>query len=552
MKRIILLLSLVVLSASCIEDLSKYDYKKTNEVTYKSVNEGYTFTSGDQASMVAPVEFSETFANEADIDKKFEINWYLNEELVATGYRISYTFKKVGGFSLIIKITNRETGEVYISDNYTVHAKSAIGWGWMLLCDYGTGNSSLSFIAPNTYFASHKLEDLMDLPEPLGQGPKSLNYYYVLGSIPNNYVSGLPKIVLNQQSGTVTLDGRNLMKDKMMADEFLAGAEPESDFTMSGFAWKGNYYLIATPQGNVYVKAFEREYDEIPFYGTYASMPFNFEGGANITYFQGFQNVTFWTANSDKALMYDSLNDRFLVFVPGGYGTDYETYSPKVVYLSHYDETAEFEASVPKVNELPQGTRCLAAGAYEIVAPDESGYGQTTYPNYVTLIDLGGTGNYQVYTFEAKTLGYANHIITQNTMTAFTGSTVMTDKSVVLMSTNFEKNPYFYFTDGGKNFYVYSMATKSHVLAYTAGSRITHLCGSPIVCEFKDYGGNSEAVNWRMALVQENGDVDIIDVATDNMIKAFEGRNPDLHLKSLSGFGDVKDIVWATNFEGEY
>ena len=55
-----------------------------------------------------------------------------------------------------------------------------------------------------------------------------------------------------------------------------------------------------------------------------------------------------------------------------------------------------------------------------------------------------------------------------------------------------------------------------------------------------------------MALVQENGDVDIIDVATDKMVKAFEGRNPDLHLKSLSGFGDVKDIIWATNFEDEY
>ena len=120
------------------------------------------------------------------------------------------------------------------------------------------------------------------------------------------------------------------------------------------------------------------------------------------------------------------------------------------------------------------------------------------------------------------------------------------------MSTNFEKNPYFYFTDGDKNFYVYSMATRSHVLAYTANSRITHLCGSPIVCEFKDYGGNSESVNWRMALVQENGDVDIIDVAADKMVKAFEGRKPDLHLKSLSGFGDVKDIIWATNYEGEY
>lgn len=548
---------MLALSVSCIEELSKEglskdDEIKTNKVTFKSVIEGYTFTSGDNAKLVAPVEFSEKFADEADIDKEFEINWYLNEELVGTGYKIDYTFKKVGGFSLILKITNRKTGEVYISDSYSVQAKSAIGWGWMLLSDYGDGNSSLSFIAPNSYFASYKLEEMMGLPEPLGQGPKTLNYYYVMGSIPNNYVSGLPKIVLNQQSGTVSLDGRNLMKDKMMADEFLSGAEPEGDFTISGFAWKGNYYLISTPEGNVYVKAFERTYDDIPFYGTYSSMPYTFDGGADISYFQGFQNVTFWTANSDKALMYDSLNERFLVFVPGSYGTAYEDYSPKVVYLSHYDEDGEFDASVPKVNALPQGTKCLGAGAYEIVAPDESGYGQTTYPNYVTLLNLGGSGNYQVYTFEVNPLGSSNHIITKNTMTAFSGSSLMTDRSVVLMSSNFEKNPYFYFTDGDKNFYVYSMAAQSHVLAYTTGSRITHLCGSPIVCEFKDYGGNSESVNWRMALVQENGDVDIVDVAVDKMVKAFEGRSPDLHLKSLSGFGDVKDIIWATNYEGEY
>jgi hypothetical protein len=222
---------MLVISISCIEDLSEYNYKKTNKVTYKSVIEGYTFTSGEQAQLVAPVDFAEPFENETEIDEKFEINWYLNEELVGTGYRISYTFKKVGGFSLILKITNKETGEVYISDSYTVQSKSAIGWGWMLLSDYGDGNSSLSFIAPNSYFASHKLEELLELPEPLGKGPKALNYYYVLGSIPNNYVSGLPKIVLNQQSGTVTFDGRNLMKDKMMADEFLSGAEPETDFT---------------------------------------------------------------------------------------------------------------------------------------------------------------------------------------------------------------------------------------------------------------------------------------------------------------------------------
>lgn len=546
------IIPILLLSTSCIEDLSKYDYKQTNKVTFKSVIEGYTFTSGDEVEIVAPVQFSEAFTNEEDIDKTFDIGWYINEELVATGYRIKHTFRKVGGFSLILKITNRDTGEVYISDNYSIQSKSAIGWGWMLLSDYGEGESSLSFIAPHTFFSSYRLEKLFDLPEPIGRGPKSLHYYYVLGSIPNNYVSGLPKIIVNQESGTVTLDGRNLQKDKWMADEFESGTEPESGFTMSGFAWKGNYYLISSLDGHVYVRTFHRDYDEIPFYGTYSSMPFAFEGGAHISYFQGFQNVTFWAANEDKALMFDALNSRFLVFVPGGYGTDYEAYSPKVVYLSYYDEAGTFDPSVPKVNDLGQGTRCLAAGAYEIVAPDESGYGQTTYPNYVTLLDMGGVGDYQVYTFAVEPLGYTNHIITQNTCTAFSGASLLKEDSVVLMSSNFEKNPYFYFTDGENNLYVYSMETQSHVHIYTSESKITHLCNSPIVCEFKDYGGNSESVNWRLAVVQEGGKVAIVDVAIPTMVKAFEGRNPDVEITKLSGFGDVKDIIWATNYEGEY
>ena len=67
-----------------------------------------------------------------------------------------------------------------------------------------------------------------------------------------------------------------------------------------------------------------------------------------------------------------------------------------------------------------------------------------------------------------------------------------------------------------------------------------------------NYGGNSEAVNWRMAVVQEGGYVDIIDVATGKIIKVFEGSAPDLGIKKLSGFGDVKDIIWATNYDGEY
>ena len=30
------------------------------------------------------------------------------------------------------------------------------------------------------------------------------------------------------------------------------------------------------------------------------------------------------------------------------------------------------------------------------------------------------------------------------------------------------------------------------------------------------------------------------------------GQQPDLLLKSISGFGDIKDIEWVTNYEGEF
>ena len=36
------------------------------------------------------------------------------------------------------------------------------------------------------------------------------------------------------------------------------------------------------------------------------------------------------------------------------------------------------------------------------------------------------------------------------------------------------------------------------------------------------------------------------------MVRLFEGFAPDLELQTFSGFGDVKGVVWCTNYEGEY
>ena len=55
-----------------------------------------------------------------------------------------------------------------------------------------------------------------------------------------------------------------------------------------------------------------------------------------------------------------------------------------------------------------------------------------------------------------------------------------------------------------------------------------------------------------MAVGQEDGKIAIVDVDKSKMVKVFEGAAPNLEIKVLSGFGDIKDIVWATNYEGEY
>lgn len=550
MKNIITVVCAMLALSSCVEDLSQYEYLQTNKVTFDSfLDHDYTWTSGEEVELVAPITFSQPYENEADIDKDFEINWYVNAELMSQGYRIKYVVDKVGAFSIALKVVNRTTGETYVSDVFRANAKSSFGWGWVVLSEREQEASSLSFISPLGLFANHKLES--NIPDGLGTGPKNIYHYYVLGSIPDVYISGLSKVIVNQKSGTVTLDGDSYQKDKWMRDEFASGTEPVDDFTMAGFAWKETYYLIYTPEGDIYERTMSNEFSGVPYYSTYSSTPMSFDGGAKIGCFNSFKNVSYLVPNEDITMLYDELNSRFIAIEADGFGETYDDYRPKPIYLSFYDQDGEFDPSVPKVDNLGAGTKCLGIGAYEFSGVTESG-GFNTFPKYVTLLDLGGSGNYQLYRFSVTPMNANNHVITENTMVPFTGASILTKDSKVLMSTDFEKNPFFYFTDGNKKLYVYSMDAGTHALAYEASSKITGMSSSSLACPFSSYGANSTAANFRLALTQEGGVVSVLDVAESKMVKLFEGQKPDLHLKSISGFGDIKDIEWVTNYEGEF
>ena len=554
MRKLFYFASIFFLSVSCIEDKSNYDYIKTVKVTFVDQIQGYTFVSGETVDLVAPITFSEDIV-EQDIDNLFDITWWLDEEKIAEGYRITHTFKEVGGFALVVKVINRETGETFLSESMRSTTKNAVSWGWIVLSARENNVSSLSFMHPVSFNTLHHLEN--DIPGGLGTGPKGLEYYFVDGSIPSSYISGLAKLIVNQSSGTVTLDGAMLLKDRSLADEFQNGSEPEDELTITGFAWKETFYLIASEKGNLYMRYLPYEYSHIPYYGTYSNMPYPFDGGAKIGCFQGFQNVSRFVRNEDMAIMYDELNGRFLAFTTGNWydKNNPDPYRPILVEFQHYDETQNFDPSVPKVNDMGANTRCLAIGAYEsetYTYTDEETGEQVSQgcSVYASVIDLGGNGDFHLYRFDVSPLSYRDHTIVGHSIRPIDGP--MDTNSIIKMSSDFSRNPYFYYTDGDNKLYAYSMELNASKLIYEASAKIVSLASSPLDCEFASYGGNSTVPNWRLAVGQSDGNISILDVKAKNMTDIFDNYPTNIVLKTVGGFGDIKDIVWATNYTAEF
>ena len=548
-KKFLCIAALLPVFFSCYKS-SEVVAPDPSPISFLSMPEGFSVVSGETARLTAPVKFPEKYATKEAIEKEFDVQWYIDGVLAASGFEVDITIETIGGCAVVLKVIRRDTGETWLSDGYTLNSKSSVGWGWMVLSDHGDGNSSLGFVNPRTMRAHLNLE--RQIEGGIGTGPKSMYYYYVLGSIPNSYISGLPKILINQSGGSVTLDGSTLQKDMWLKDEFDGGVEPETDFTITGFAWKKSYYLIASSQGNIYLRCMNSSNASIPYYGRYSSMPHSFDGGFRADYFQGFQNVSYWCADEDLVLLYDGACSRFLIVTKGGYGQTYESYRPKVVYLSYYDVDGSFDPAMRRVDNLGSGTRCLAAGAYEKVGTDESGLGLNFYPSYVALMDYDGAGDYQLLRFTVDPVTPDSHVITEASQTAFSGAHELTDSSLIRMSANFEVNPFFYFTDGGKNLYAYSMDAGTHKLLYSAGADIVSLCTSPVNSSFSAYGGTPADVNWRLAVGLSDGSIDFLDVSSSTMVHVFEGLSTVKPLASVQGFGSIKTIVWATNYESEY
>ena len=97
------ILQLLVITG-CYDDLGNYDYTDSAKVSFvNSASSDYTFMVGTLFEMDAPINFSTDIGN---VDELFTVQWYLNRELIYTGYHLKYQFEKGGTYELILKVIN--------------------------------------------------------------------------------------------------------------------------------------------------------------------------------------------------------------------------------------------------------------------------------------------------------------------------------------------------------------------------------------------------------------------------------------------------------------
>ena len=190
-----------------------------------------------------------------------------------------------------------------------------------------------------------------------------------------------------------------------LAHEFENRKEPEG-LKIMDFAFKEEYYVICSEQGEVYIRAVGTDNKAIPYYGKYGAMPYEFEEVAvspvshrSTTSLIGVPTKNVVSCMMSKMPVLSALHiirsgEQFIL-LPSSTS-------------KHTIGDLEVPSGVLRVNNMGAGTRCLAIGAYEKKDVASNG-GLTFWSNYVSLIDVQGTGNYDLHEFAVKDMDNNSH-----------------------------------------------------------------------------------------------------------------------------------------------
>lgn len=241
---IFLWLLLGVLSISCLDDKTNYDYKRLNEISkIENIESSYTIYPGDELTLEPVLKFTLD-----SIHPSVGYEWYVDLEKVSEEPIFTYKAEEVGSYYVTLVVTENSS-KVQATQRTIVKVDSEWKKGWLILSDRNN-TSELSLLKTQLselrdedgYFERDTLLIMgMDrnISPNLGTGPKKLFEHLAF----DDYKTIAHDIVVLQDDKCVELNGYTLEREVYTEEEFIghvpAGFNPV-DVAMS---YKSNVVL---------------------------------------------------------------------------------------------------------------------------------------------------------------------------------------------------------------------------------------------------------------------------------------------------------------------
>lgn len=284
--KILVVLFVSVLFASCIKDNSNYDYAEMKEILVKL--DTYKLTPGETVIMKPKLSYSSSVV---DRDKlplpEVTYEWHFDNQLISTDSVLSFTAgNELGSVKGYLKVRNVATGEIYAGD-VDVDIESAYKIGYLILYEDADGQDELGFIRSvinkdsdedrGSFDTILYKSDHKDLYFTANQRMMNDNAaYFTEHSVSNmNYGGLLTEITLVTENGASIedLNGASFTRETVLRDEFSGGILPDNFTSRKIVHTPIDSYVISTDNW-----MYNRRSSDIEAYHTgrfYAAMTHN-------------------------------------------------------------------------------------------------------------------------------------------------------------------------------------------------------------------------------------------------------------------------------------
>ena len=295
MRRIIFLLLVTVLLASCLKDDGNYTYTPVQPVTTTGIAEAYRVFL--QTSLTIPVTLT-TEINEAD----FTFNWMMEGDTLCRTKDFNYAFtnEATAEHVLVFEAKSNKTNVRYTTNTkLTIVSPFQTGWAFLTETNSQAGLSFLSYEGNGELYKDvYKTIN----GEALGKGAVSVKQIY---DFDVNRIS-----ILCKTGNSVDLDGSTFARIKYYAAEFKApGFEP---LAINAERFSNDRSLFIISGGKVYAKNIG--YNSVDD----ANYEFPLDGDS-----KGYEIAGNYTKGPlyDYYMVYDKLNKRYLRFAKSNFST---------------------------------------------------------------------------------------------------------------------------------------------------------------------------------------------------------------------------------------